>query len=135
MAAPRAKSNRSRATSPEAHRRNLAQAAEAGKRLAENAISERERRALVRVFRNELLPPNRPRRWRKNKLTRARQDYENGMRGIRLYSKHIAGWNRLSQDSRTVRSQRLLKSIRRRQSRAKRAATKPAIGTATKPVE
>ena len=133
MAAP-AKPSRSRAAAPEEHRRNLAEAAEAGKRLAGHS-SERQARAYVRAFQAQLLPPCHPRRWRKKKLTRACQDYENGQRGIALFRKHIPRWDKLSHDSRTVRSQRLMASIRRRQSRAKRTATKPAIVPATKPLE
>jgi hypothetical protein len=134
MTAPAGKPHRGSA-SPEEHRRNLAEAAEAGKRLAEHSMTERQRRALVRAFQAPLLPPNRTRRWQKKKLTRACQDYEKGLRGVALYAAHIVGWSRLSHDSRMVRSQRLLKSIRRRQSRAKRVATKPAIMPATKPGE
>jgi hypothetical protein len=133
MAAPvgKSRSNR-RPASPEEHRRYIAEAAEAGRQLAQNPMSERQARAYVRVFQAQLLPPNRPRRWQKKKLTRACEDYQRGMRGIELFSKHIPRWSRLGYYERTVKSERLLKSIKRRQSREKRAATKQAGLPATK---
>jgi hypothetical protein len=135
MAAP-AERSRSNRSASERVRLHIAAATECAGQIAQDGgLSERQRRSILHAFRRVLLPTNRPRRWRKKKLTRACEDYEKGMRGGALFQKHIPRWDRLGCDSRTVRSWRLMASIRKRQSREKKTRTKQATVPATKPLE
>jgi hypothetical protein len=70
MAAAAEKSNR-RAASTERIRLHIAAATECAGQIAQDGgLSERQRRSILHAFRRVLLPPHRPRRWRRRRSSR-----------------------------------------------------------------
>jgi len=124
MAAPEKLNRRSAET--ERLRPHFQTADEAADRiLQDSGLSERDLRDIGRRFQSKLLPPGRrSRRWKKKKIARAYADWKKGIRGVKLYRRHIPRWDKLGADARKVRSRRLVSSISKRRRREEKARTK-----------
>jgi|SRR5215831_11566209 len=130
MAAP-AEKNR-RAASAEEHRQHVAQAAEAGRRIAECAMSERQARALVKAFKSQLLPPRPRGRRDTERITKAYEDWKSGLRRDALFEKHIPRWKRMGYYERDHKRHRLMSSITKRRRKEEKAQAEAQAASATK---
>jgi hypothetical protein len=94
-------------------------AVDAGRSIAVSLleIKGRDRLKIVRVFRSQIIPPGRPGRRRKERITAAHRDWKNGIRGVALYRKHIEGWDKHGQWRRKGEERRLMDAIRSRERR------------------
>jgi hypothetical protein len=84
--------------SPERVAQARAAAIEAGQRIAK-AFPDLDRRTklgLATAFRRQLIPRGKPGRRRSKEITAAHADLKSGVRGLALYRKHIAGFDRMN---------------------------------------
>jgi hypothetical protein len=73
-----------------------------------------------------VIPPGKPGRKRRKEITAALADWNAGMRGIALYRKHIAGFDRMSCWRRKAKSRSLMDAIHARKRREQRRRTREA---------
>jgi hypothetical protein len=114
----------------------MAAAAEAGRQMAQDdRLNKRQRRAVVRAFKEQLLPSGHPGRRKTKRITRAYQDWLAGVRGVALFRKTIPRWEKLGYYARQIKSRRLMSSIRARHRREKKRADKNRICSPNKSSE
>lgn len=73
---------------------------------------------VVRAFQTELLPRRKSGRKPRAEITAAFMDWKAGVRGVRLYERHIPNYARLSSWRREDKKRRLMAAIRSRRRRA-----------------
>ena len=110
-----------------------AAAATAGAEIARSfaKASRRQRRAIVREFRAQLLPPGPRGRRDTERITRAYQDWLAGVRGIPLFEKHIPRWKRMGYYERDHKRHRLMSAINKRRRKEEKARAKAQAVAAT----
>jgi hypothetical protein len=72
---------------------------------------------VLTAFRHTIYPVKRPGRRKKQQITEAHRDWKEGMRGTKLYQKHIPGWEKCSHWRRQGEARRLMDAIRSRERR------------------
>jgi hypothetical protein len=104
------------ALGPEELSQAIAKATESGAQIAQSFsdLSRRQRSAVVRAFQKQVLPRGRPGRRRSRQITRAYEDWRNGVRGVALCAKHIPRFGKLGYWERKVKMRNLLEAIRAR---------------------
>ena len=106
---------------PQKERRTQARAAavEAAQRIGVQCsdLDRDDRVHVAKAFRGQLIPPRCRGRKRSEQITAAHADWKGGLRGVRLYQKHIPGFDQLSEWRRRYESRRLLEAIRSRERR------------------
>ncbi len=85
-------------------------------------FSRPKRLRTARFIHRRLVPPKGPSgRPRQRRLDAALVDYENGVRGVALYKKHIPNWDRLSKWQRRIAQERLSNALTKRRTRRRKA--------------
>jgi hypothetical protein len=72
---------------------------------------------VVRAFQQQVLPRSRPGRRRSKQITRAYEDWQNGVRAVALGAKHIPRFGKLGYWERKVKMRNLFEAIRARRRR------------------
>ena len=100
----------------------VAAATDVGQRIARefDRLDQRQRHALVRMFRRQLLPPGKPGRRRSQEITAAYANWKAGVRGLPLYRKHIRGFDRMGYWKRKGKTRALLEALRSRDRRERK---------------
>ena len=109
---------------PDALAEALLLAREAGAQVATRfgaAMNRSARQKVSRAFTRALLLLERRKggRKRNSRISAAYEDHKAGVRGLRLYSKHIAGYDRMSRWRRWAEARKLNEAIRSRSRRDK----------------
>lgn len=111
-----------KACSPAAERLSQAvtAASRAGQRIVQKFtdLDRRDREHLVAAFQLQVLPPLKRGRKRSEAVTAAHADWRSGMRGVKLYSRHIAGFDDMSWAERESKSRSLIRAISSRERRS-----------------
>lgn len=84
-------------------------------------LSRDDRLDTVSAVRHAIVPRRRPGKKKDQRIDEAYADFTAGMRGLKLYRKHIRGFARLSRWRRKVEVKRLMDNLYQRQSRARKA--------------
>ena len=92
--------------------------------LASQNLTPRQKRAIVTVFRRQLIPPGKPGRRKSKKITAAYGDWKAGMRGVPLYRKHISHFDQMGYWERKGKTRTLMDAIRARKRREQRRRTR-----------
>jgi hypothetical protein len=102
----------------------------------EPALDRKERLKVLAAFRRTLFPPGQPGRKRRKEITAAHADWKAGIRGVRLYQRHIPGFDRMSRWKRRAKMQTLMDAIhtRERRERNRLHGEQPSIVTSTPPL-
>jgi hypothetical protein len=94
-------------------------AIDAGRKIATDFghLDRRERTALLRDFRTQIIPRRKAGRTPSSKVTAAHADWSAGLKGIDLYRKHILGFDQMNRYRRKAMIRALQDAIRNRERR------------------